>query len=153
MATVAGAVIKGLFWLAVIGALVGKAAEKARLRRENAGLKARLQNMDSQQGIVTEDPAMDEAEARVMLLPAVRVGWDVDGAEGFVYTTDFSGAPVVRTRLHWDPEPNETGSPVRRTASPRSGPLMTTKIPPWVCREYDGASSSNAVTLERSFDI
>src|SRR5690606_12980871 len=31
--------------------------------------------------------------------------------------------------------------------------LMTTKIPPEVCREYAGASSSNAVTLERSLDI
>ena len=56
----------------------------------------------------------------------------------------------VSTRLHCGPEPNDTGSPVRRTASPRSGPLMTTKMPPWFCREYDGASSSRAVTLERS---
>jgi sulfoquinovose isomerase len=27
--------------------------------------------------------------------------WAVDGADGFVYTTDWSGAPVVRTRMHW----------------------------------------------------
>src|SRR5450755_1367165 len=59
----------------------------------------------------------------------------------------------VRIKLHCGPEPNDTGSPVSRTASPRSGPLMTTKIPPAVCREYDGASSSSAVTLLRSFDI
>lgn len=32
---------------------------------------------------------------------AVADGWDVDGAPGFVYTTDFDGVPVVRTRLHW----------------------------------------------------
>ncbi|WP_410643529.1 AGE family epimerase/isomerase [Amycolatopsis sp. lyj-346] len=32
---------------------------------------------------------------------AVRDGWSVDGAEGFVYTTDFAGTPVVRSRLHW----------------------------------------------------
>jgi len=32
---------------------------------------------------------------------AVRDGWAVDGAEGFVYTTDFDGAPVVRERMHW----------------------------------------------------
>src|SRR5688572_28569910 len=30
---------------------------------------------------------------------------------------------------------------------------MTRKMPPLFCREYDGASSSKAVTLERSFDI
>ncbi len=31
----------------------------------------------------------------------MRDGWAVDGAEGFVYTTDFTGRPVVRDRLHW----------------------------------------------------
>ncbi|SDR88162.1 Mannose or cellobiose epimerase, N-acyl-D-glucosamine 2-epimerase family [Paraoerskovia marina] len=43
------------------------------------------------------------------LLPAARNlfdraqhdGWSVDGAEGFVYTTDWEGAPVVRDRMHW----------------------------------------------------
>lgn len=28
-------------------------------------------------------------------------GWAADGAPGFVYTTDFSGEPVVRERMHW----------------------------------------------------
>ena len=28
-------------------------------------------------------------------------GWAVDGADGFVYTTDWSGQPVVRDRMHW----------------------------------------------------
>ncbi|MDM7854734.1 AGE family epimerase/isomerase [Cellulomonas alba] len=32
---------------------------------------------------------------------AVADGWGVDGREGFVYTTDWSGVPVVRTRMHW----------------------------------------------------
>ena len=32
---------------------------------------------------------------------AVRDGWAVDGAPGFAYTTDWAGAPVVRTRMHW----------------------------------------------------
>jgi mannose/cellobiose epimerase-like protein (N-acyl-D-glucosamine 2-epimerase family) len=32
---------------------------------------------------------------------AVREGWAVDGAPGFVYTVDWSGAPVVRERMHW----------------------------------------------------
>lgn len=28
-------------------------------------------------------------------------GWRVDGRPGFVYTTDFSGQPVVHERMHW----------------------------------------------------
>lgn len=32
---------------------------------------------------------------------AVSDGWSVDGADGFVYTTDWSGQPVVRQRMHW----------------------------------------------------
>ena len=32
---------------------------------------------------------------------AVTDGWAVDGADGFCYTTDWTGTPVVRTRLHW----------------------------------------------------
>jgi len=27
--------------------------------------------------------------------------WAVDGADGFVYTTDWGGEPVVRDRMHW----------------------------------------------------
>lgn len=41
------------------------------------------------------------ADARALFDTAVRDGWHVDGAEGFVYTTDFDGRPVVRSRLHW----------------------------------------------------
>jgi len=32
---------------------------------------------------------------------AVADGWQVDGAPGFVYTTDWAGVPVVRQRMHW----------------------------------------------------
>ncbi|MBK6442361.1 MAG: AGE family epimerase/isomerase [Actinomycetales bacterium] len=32
---------------------------------------------------------------------AIGRGWDVDGAEGLVYTTDFADVPIVRERLHW----------------------------------------------------
>jgi len=28
-------------------------------------------------------------------------GWAVDGADGFVYTTDWDGTPVVHQRMHW----------------------------------------------------
>ncbi|MCC2593915.1 AGE family epimerase/isomerase [Tessaracoccus sp. OS52] len=32
---------------------------------------------------------------------AVADGWAADGADGFVYTTDWDGNPVVRERMHW----------------------------------------------------
>ncbi|GAB3160569.1 AGE family epimerase/isomerase [Myceligenerans halotolerans] len=32
---------------------------------------------------------------------AVADAWAADGADGFVYTTDWDGEPVVRTRMHW----------------------------------------------------
>jgi len=32
---------------------------------------------------------------------AVADGWEARPAPGFVYTTDFDGQPVLRTRLHW----------------------------------------------------
>ncbi|MDR2895981.1 MAG: AGE family epimerase/isomerase [Propionibacteriaceae bacterium] len=32
---------------------------------------------------------------------AIADGWCVDGADGFVYTTDWQGQPVVRQRMHW----------------------------------------------------
>lgn len=39
--------------------------------------------------------------ARALYDGAVRDGWAVDGAPGFVYTTDWAGKPVVHTRMHW----------------------------------------------------
>ena len=39
--------------------------------------------------------------ARALFEAAVRDGWSVDGAPGFVYTTDWEGRPVVRERMHW----------------------------------------------------
>jgi len=32
---------------------------------------------------------------------AVADGWAVDGSDGFVYTVDWNGLPVVRQRMHW----------------------------------------------------
>lgn len=39
--------------------------------------------------------------ARELYACAVADGWDVDGAPGFVYTTDFDGQPIVHERMHW----------------------------------------------------
>ena len=41
------------------------------------------------------------AAARSLFDRATTDGWAVDGADGFVYTTDWSGTPVVRDRMHW----------------------------------------------------
>lgn len=41
-------------------------------------------------------------EASVQLADrAVADGWAADGQDGFVYTTDWAGKPVVRERMHW----------------------------------------------------
>lgn len=46
-------------------------------------------------------PAWMLPDAISLFEVAVRDGWAVDGHPGFVYTTDFTGGPVVRDRLHW----------------------------------------------------
>jgi sulfoquinovose isomerase len=40
-------------------------------------------------------------DAAAMFDRAIELGWAVDGADGFVYTVDFAGRPVVRQRMHW----------------------------------------------------
>lgn len=40
-------------------------------------------------------------DARSLFEASVDEGWAVDGADGFVYTVDWSGRPVVRERMHW----------------------------------------------------
>ncbi len=39
--------------------------------------------------------------SRALFDRAVIDGWAVDGEPGFVYTTDWTGRPVVRDRMHW----------------------------------------------------
>ncbi|WP_298458250.1 AGE family epimerase/isomerase [uncultured Cellulomonas sp.] len=71
------------------GATVGHGLEWARLL---VAVDATL-GADSPGGLV---------EAAVALFDrAATDGWAVDGADGFVYTTDWDGAPVVRARMHW----------------------------------------------------
>ena len=41
------------------------------------------------------------AAARGLFARATTDGWAVDGTDGFVYTTDWLGTPVVRDRMHW----------------------------------------------------
>ena len=48
------------------------------------------------------DPTAGLLEAAVELTDrAVVDGWAADGQDGFVYTTDWAGRPVVRERMHW----------------------------------------------------
>jgi len=71
------------------GATVGHALEWARL----------LLAVDTTLG-----PAAPSGlrEAAVALYDrAVADGWAADGDDGFVYTTDWAGEPVVRQRMHW----------------------------------------------------
>ena len=69
------------------GATVGHALEWSRLILQVEG------------GRAGEEWAL--AAARLLYGRAVADGWDVAGAPGFVYTTDWQGRPVVRTRMHW----------------------------------------------------
>lgn len=71
------------------GATVGHAMEWARLLvalNESLGFEA-------PEGLVAAAVALNDR--------AIADGWAADGADGFVYTTDWDGAPVVRARMHW----------------------------------------------------
>ena len=46
-------------------------------------------------------PSWLRDDARGLFARAVADGWSVDGTEGFVYTVDFEGRPVVHERMHW----------------------------------------------------
>lgn len=70
------------------GATVGHGLEWARLFLH---LEAATGN--------TEDGWVEAATA--LYDRAVADGWNADGAEGFVYTTDWQGTPVTRDRMHW----------------------------------------------------
>ncbi len=71
------------------GATVGHWLEWARLALH---LRAAL-------GEAAPDWLLDNAVG--LFDAAVREGWAVDGADGFVYTVDFDGRPLVRQRMHW----------------------------------------------------
>jgi sulfoquinovose isomerase len=46
-------------------------------------------------------PAWLTEAAVGLFAEAVRLGWSIDGAPGFVYTVDWAGRPVINDRLHW----------------------------------------------------
>ena len=71
------------------GATVGHWLEWARLALH---LRAAL-------GAQAPDWLLDDAVS--LFEASIREGWAVDGADGFVYTVDWEGRPVVRERMHW----------------------------------------------------
>ncbi|MEU4419659.1 AGE family epimerase/isomerase [Actinoplanes sp. NPDC024001] len=71
------------------GATVGHALEWSRL----------ILHLEAALGPEAEDWMLPGA--RALFDQAVDDGWAVDGAPGFVYTTDWDGTPVVRQRMHW----------------------------------------------------
>ncbi len=74
------------------GATIGHGFEWARLTlHARAALEA----------VGEEAPHWMLDDAVSLFDASVRDGWAVDGADGFVYTVDWSGAPVVRERMHW----------------------------------------------------
>lgn len=48
-----------------------------------------------------EPPQWLLPDAQALFAAGLREGWAVDGQDGFVYTVDWDGAPVVRERMHW----------------------------------------------------
>ncbi|QPK94070.1 AGE family epimerase/isomerase [Actinomyces sp. zg-332] len=76
------------------GATVGHAMEWARL-----GVQLVLSYYKRQGHISEENLAL--LKDCVGLYNVALQSWGVDGKEGFVYTTDFEGKPIVRDRMHW----------------------------------------------------
>ncbi|MFG1841871.1 AGE family epimerase/isomerase [Micromonospora sp. NPDC049175] len=53
------------------------------------------------EAVLPHPPRWLLTDARHLFAAAVRRGWAVDGADGFVYTIDWDDRPVVRSRMHW----------------------------------------------------
>lgn len=58
-----------------------------------------LRAAEAAAGAPARDWLLPDAEA--LYRTAVEIGWAPDGQAGFVYTTDFDGAPITRARMHW----------------------------------------------------
>lgn len=74
------------------GATIGHLLEWARLTLQ-------LASSVQQSGLARPEWMLEDAKE--LYATAVREGWNVDGAVGFVYTVDWEGRPVVRERMHW----------------------------------------------------
>ena len=70
-------------------------------RRSGTGWSGRGWRCTCAPGWAMQHPDWLLDDARSLFDASVREGWAVDGADGFVYTVDWSGQPVVRERMHW----------------------------------------------------
>lgn len=52
-------------------------------------------------GLGAEAPDGLVSAAQALAGRAIADGWHADGTDGFIYTTDWAGKPVVRSRMHW----------------------------------------------------
>src|SRR4029079_9197204 len=92
--------------------LVQKAAEKARLRRENESLRFRLQRHDGVSGMITEDPAMKEVLAAVERVAGSEIPVLIQGESG-------TGKELIARALHQkSPRANGPVFPVDCAAVP-----------------------------------
>jgi mannose/cellobiose epimerase-like protein (N-acyl-D-glucosamine 2-epimerase family) len=66
---------------------------------EWARLCLHLRAADAAAGLPARGWLLPDAQA--LYRTAVEIGWAPDGHEGFVYTTDFDGAPITGARMHW----------------------------------------------------
>jgi DNA-binding NtrC family response regulator len=85
-----------------IEVLVEKAAEKARLRRENAALRVRLERQDRPTGIVTDDPGMKDILATIARAAPSELPVLVEGETG-------TGKELVARAIH--AQSQRTGGP------------------------------------------
>ena len=88
------------------GATPGHGIEWARLITQWAlasfGMKNSVKNDCDGTDAIIDDAAVPYIEAAKKLYDrAVSDAWNVDGAPGLCYTTDWDGAPVVHDRMHW----------------------------------------------------
>ncbi|MDO4613752.1 MAG: AGE family epimerase/isomerase [Actinomycetaceae bacterium] len=79
------------------GATVGHAFEWARLALQ-AGIVAHREGFVDLAG---EQGEWLVTEPLRLIAQAEADGWHADGADGFVYTTDFKGTPITHERMHW----------------------------------------------------
>ncbi len=75
------------------GVTIGHVLEWSRLALNTRAARANGATIDGSDPLVVDAAALFRA--------GVSRGWGVDGADGFVYTTDFQDRPIVRERLHW----------------------------------------------------
>lgn len=76
------------------GATPGHGIEWARLISQWA-----LSTYRTEDSSILTEKYVEAAEA--LYNRAIKDAWNVDGAEGLVYTTDWEGKPVIHDRMHW----------------------------------------------------